>query len=165
MEKPKQIFGQCNRSQEALPPLDGSAARHLIDSLPQLWEMGIYKPVLQGKKRCGSERWSNLPAGHLLSLSSEVAELRRTHVLSVYLSVTPTLKIMRLLLREVLRASLPNRKFHKLSNSETRAMVGVGCSIMPPKDIYILMSGTHNCIRSRNKGELRWWTELRLLVS
>ena len=98
MEKPKQSFGQRNRSQEALPPLDGSAAWHLIDSLPQLWDMGVHKPVLQGKECCGSERWSNLPAGHLLSLSSEVAELRRTHTLSVCLSVclsvTPILKII-----------------------------------------------------------------------
>ena len=72
---------------------------------------------------------------------------------------------MRLLLRGVLRSFLPNRKFHNLSNSETRAMVGVGCSIMPPKDIYILMSGTRDSIRSHGKGELRWRTELRLLVS
>ena len=164
MEKPKQIFGQCNRSQEALAPLDGSATGHLIDSLPQLWEMGIHKPVLQGEKRCGSERWSNLPAGYLLSLSSEVAELRRTHILSVCLSVTPIFKIMRLLLRRVLRGSLPNRKFHKCSHSETRAMVCVGCGITPLKDISILMSGTCDCVRSCGKGELRWRMELEFLV-
>lgn len=61
----------------------------IVDSLPQLWEMGIHKPVLQGK---------TLWLGEMEQLAcwlSAVSELRggRTKTdLSVCLSVTPILK-------------------------------------------------------------------------
>lgn len=73
-------------TQEPLPPLGGSATWDLIESLQQSREMGIHRPISQGKKKLGLRETKQL--------SCWSCELRQAQVcLFVCLSVKPTPKI------------------------------------------------------------------------